>query len=60
MELLTFARYILESSLLEEEFIEVKGSIMASAALFLALRIKEGIKEWSPALKYYSGSILFL
>ncbi|KAL7641620.1 UNVERIFIED_CONTAM: hypothetical protein RMT77_007493 [Armadillidium vulgare] len=58
MEILTFARYILERSLLEYDFIEIRDSITAAAALFIALAIKNGVKEWSATLQYYSGYVL--
>lgn len=60
MEVLTFARYILERSLLEYDFIEIRDSITAAAALFIALAIKNGVKEWSSTLQYYSGKVAYV
>ena len=45
METLTLARYILEMSLMEYEFISNRESEMAAASLSLALRMKQA-GEW--------------
>ncbi len=51
MPVLTFARYILEMSLLDYNFnVETSESLLAAAALVLALKIK-GIKGWTETLK---------
>jgi hypothetical protein len=51
MPVLTFARYILELSLLEYSFnVETSESLLATAALVLALKIK-GIDGWVETLK---------
>jgi len=55
MDLLTLARYILELSLVEYEFTNEADSIMAAAALRLALMMKG--ESWSPTLEYYSGYV---
>lgn len=54
MELLTLARYILELSLLEYDLIDVPDSLMAAAALSLALRMSRA-EAWNSTLEYYSG-----
>uniref|UniRef100_A0A915KN46 G2/mitotic-specific cyclin-B3 n=1 Tax=Romanomermis culicivorax TaxID=13658 RepID=A0A915KN46_ROMCU len=54
METLTLARFILESSLMHYEFVSYKESLMASACLLLALKMKnEG--EWGDVHRKYSG-----
>ncbi|XP_013785797.1 G2/mitotic-specific cyclin-B3-like [Limulus polyphemus] len=53
MEVLTLARYILETALMDYDLVDVKDSLLAAAALFLALKMKN-ITEWSPTLEYYS------
>ncbi|XP_035206076.1 G2/mitotic-specific cyclin-B3-like [Stegodyphus dumicola] len=53
MELLTLARYILETSLMDYDLIDVLDSKMAAASLFLALKMKG--EKWTPTLQYYSG-----
>jgi hypothetical protein len=51
MPVLTFARYILEMSLLDYNFnVETSESLLAAAALVLALKIKE-IKGWTETLQ---------
>jgi hypothetical protein len=51
MPVLTFARYILEMSLLEYSFnVETSESLLAAAALVLAFKIK-GIEGWVETLK---------
>lgn len=55
METLTFARFILELSLLDYDLIDVRDSLLASACLLLALTLK-GVKDaWGPTLVHYSG-----
>lgn len=41
MELLTLARYILETSLMDYDLIDVLDSKIAAAALLLALKMKK-------------------
>ncbi|KFM65910.1 G2/mitotic-specific cyclin-B3, partial [Stegodyphus mimosarum] len=53
MELLTLARYILETSLMDYDLIDVLDSKMAAASLLLALKMKG--EKWTPTLQYYSG-----
>ncbi|RWS28405.1 G2/mitotic-specific cyclin-B3-like protein [Leptotrombidium deliense] len=56
METLTLARYILEMSLMEYDFIEFEDSLISAAALLLALKMKQPHEQcWSKSLKYYSG-----
>lgn len=55
METLTLARYILETSLMEYDFIDIRDSMMASAALLLALCMYKVKNPWNPTLAYYSG-----
>ena len=55
MPVLTFARYILETSLMEYELnVEISDSKLAAAALILALKI-EGKQDFEATLEYYSG-----
>lgn len=54
METLTLARYILETSLLEYDFVPVRASQMAAACLSLAMAMKD-INEWTPTLVHYTG-----
>nr|XP_042899639.1 G2/mitotic-specific cyclin-B3 isoform X1 [Parasteatoda tepidariorum] len=53
MDLLTLARYILETSLMDYDCIDVLDSKIAAAALLLALKMKS--QHWTPTLQYYSG-----
>lgn len=54
METLTLARYILEMSLMEYEFITERESRMGAASLLLALRMKKA-GEWTQTLEFYTG-----
>jgi len=54
LELLTLARYILEVSLLDYELVDMPDSLMAAAALSLALKMSK-LEEWNLTLEYYSG-----
>ncbi|TRY67585.1 hypothetical protein TCAL_08045 [Tigriopus californicus] len=55
MPVLTFARYILELSLMEYHLnVQTSESKLGMAALVLALRIK-GVEDWQATLEYYSG-----
>lgn len=54
MNVLTLARYILEFSLMEYETVTLRDSLLASAALYLALRMKQ-ISGWTPTLEFYTG-----
>jgi len=55
---LTFARYILETSLLHYDLnINTSPSVLAAAALTLVLKIK-GISGWEQTLEHYSGYAL--
>nr|XP_037285226.1 G2/mitotic-specific cyclin-B3-like [Rhipicephalus microplus] len=53
MDVLTLARYVLESSLLDYNLVEQRESKMAAAALLQALLMKGD--TWNPTLQYYSG-----
>lgn len=55
LPILTLARFILEHSLMDYATITLSDSKMASAALFMALRMV-GKPGWSPTLEYYSGN----
>jgi len=55
MEMLTLARYVLETSLMEYDFIDIRDSLMAAASLLLALCIHKVESPWSPTLVHYSG-----
>lgn len=54
METLTLARYILEMSLMEYDFIKYRESKMACACLHLAQKMKK-TGEWSNTLEFYTG-----
>ncbi|XP_019878089.1 G2/mitotic-specific cyclin-B3 isoform X2 [Aethina tumida] len=54
MPVLTLARYILETSLMNYATVTIRDSILASASLFLALKMKN-ISGWTPALEFYTG-----
>ena len=53
MPILTFARFILELSLMEYDLIDVSESLVAASALRLCLIIK-GVEGWEKTLEYYS------
>lgn len=54
MPILTLARYVLETSLMEYTFVAYSESKLAASVLLIALRMKN-ISEWTPALEYYTG-----
>jgi len=54
METLTLARFILETSLMDYDLLDVKDSLMAASALMLAFQMQD-TSEWSPTLQYYSS-----
>ncbi|KAF7993988.1 hypothetical protein HCN44_011257 [Aphidius gifuensis] len=54
MPTLTLARYILEYSLMDYTTISFSDSKIASAALLLALQMKD-LGDWTPTLEYYTG-----
>ncbi|KAF7267167.1 hypothetical protein GWI33_019574 [Rhynchophorus ferrugineus] len=54
MPVLTLARFILEFSLMDYETIALRDSLMASAALYLALKMKK-VSDWTPTLEFYTG-----
>ncbi|XP_070539288.1 G2/mitotic-specific cyclin-B3-like [Ptychodera flava] len=54
METLTLARYVLELTLQEYDFIECLDSHIAASALLLAFKMKK-TQEWDTTLEYYSG-----
>ncbi|KAF6215268.1 hypothetical protein GE061_010020 [Apolygus lucorum] len=53
MNLLTLARFILETSLMDYATIQCSDSKMAASALYLALKMKG--EDWTKTLEYYSG-----
>uniref|UniRef100_A0A0K0DKS4 G2/mitotic-specific cyclin-B3 n=1 Tax=Angiostrongylus cantonensis TaxID=6313 RepID=A0A0K0DKS4_ANGCA len=55
MPKLTLARYILETSLMFYEFVEVPESLMAAAAILLAFKMHNEEATWTPVLHKYSG-----
>jgi hypothetical protein len=54
----TLAKYLIEISLLEYELVHIPPSLLASAALFLSLRVLDPsltmATTWSPNLQHYS------
>lgn len=54
METLTLARFILETSLMEYDLVDVKDSLMAASALLLAMKM-QNLSDWTPTLEYYSS-----
>lgn len=55
MPTLTLARYILELSLMDYDTIGLSDSRLASAALFIALRMQGGQTVWTSTLEHYTG-----
>lgn len=56
MPVLTLARYILEYSLMDYSTITIRDSKLASAALYLAVKMRK-VSGWTPALEFYSGEL---
>ncbi|CAG9768232.1 unnamed protein product [Ceutorhynchus assimilis] len=54
MPVLTLARYILEFSLMEYETISIKDSLLASASLYLALKMRK-FSGWTSTLEFYTS-----
>lgn len=54
MPVLTLARFILEYSLMDYATIFTPDSKLASASLYLALKMKQ-LQPWNKALEFYSG-----
>lgn len=54
MPILTLARYILETSLMEYDTVIVSDSKLACAALFIARRMSD-LPGWNKTLEFYSG-----
>lgn len=54
MDTLTLARYYCELSLMEMDLMPVRGSLLASACLLMALVTKD-LGGWSPILQFHSG-----
>lgn len=50
---LTLARYILETSLMDYDLIDILDSKLASAALFLAIKMSN--QDWTSTHEYYTG-----
>jgi len=56
MTVLTFARYVLETALLEYRFnVELSDSKLAAAALVLAFKVNQIEDTWVNTLAFYSG-----
>ena len=56
MDVLTYARYILETALLEYKFnVAVSESKLAAAALVLAFKVNKIDNRWVNTLAFYSG-----
>ena len=56
MDVLTYARYILETALLEYKFnVAVSESKLAAAALVLAFKVNKIDNGWVNTLAFYSG-----
>ena len=56
MPVLTFARYVLETALLEYRFnVEISESKLAAAALVLAFKVNHIEDTWVNTLAFYSG-----
>lgn len=55
MPILTLARYILESSLMVYDTVTLSDSVLASAALYLALQMKK-TGGWTATLEFYTGN----
>lgn len=53
METLTLARFILETSLMDYDLLDIKDSLAASSALMLAFSLQKS-GSWTPTLEYYS------
>lgn len=54
MSILTLARFILEFSLMDYATVTLRDSQLASAALYIALRMSSE-PPWTPTLEYYTG-----
>lgn len=59
MSILTLARFILEFSLMDFETVMLSESKLASAALFMALRMTNKTDCWDKTLEYYTGTVSF-
>ena len=56
MDVLTYARFILETALLEYKFnVAVSESKLAAAALVLAFKVNKIDNKWVNTLAFYSG-----
>jgi len=56
MPVLTFARYILELSLMEYDLnVETSESMLATAVMYIALKIWGHEHKWEKTLEYFSG-----
>uniref|UniRef100_A0A3B3U6H1 G2/mitotic-specific cyclin-B2 n=1 Tax=Poecilia latipinna TaxID=48699 RepID=A0A3B3U6H1_9TELE len=54
MDTLTLARFFCEMSLMEIDFVEERGSRLASACLLMAL-VTKNLGGWCPILQFHSG-----
>lgn len=55
MSILTLARFVLEFSLMDYATVTLRDSQLASAALYIALRMSSE-PPWTPTLEYYTGN----
>lgn len=54
MEVLTLARFILETSLMDFDLIPQSDSKLAASCLYLALKMKN-VSDWTPTLEFFSS-----
>lgn len=54
VEILTLARFVLETTLQDCTFVDYKASFLAAACLDLALLMKDA-GDWTPTLVHYTG-----
>lgn len=54
MPVLTLARFILETSLMEYDTVTLRDSKLAAASLYLALKMKN-VSGWTNTLEFYTG-----
>ena len=54
MQILTLSRYILELSIHEAQFVDIRSSQIASACLCLAINMKQEC-TWDETLAYHTG-----
>lgn len=54
MPVLTLARFVLEYSLMNYDTVIIRDSKLASAALYIAIKMKD-VSGWTETLEYYTG-----